>query len=326
MTRRLPQVGRQPSDRPGMAQRNSLPPQRHSNPPNPDRVVASPRARTFPVLATTDNWTIDTLREALGPPDPALAPALLQHFREDDLAKYGNSVASERLLRATPTIVSSTLQTLAPLDAANVGLVLLPPGIFAAIVDEAAKVPALAAQVMVASKKATVSVVAWKASRKAARQEAVATRDRIVRAVGQALGATHGAVLKATAGNADDDGALVQGITDLADSVEQTLSTGSPAARASLGRYCVDAACVTQLRAAASAVKAVGIAPAPAPSNALQRTLDLQEGRVLALLDAVVGAMRSARASNKAIPLPDLGPLRAWFMPPRGKGKSKGDA
>lgn len=307
-----------------MAQRNSTPPQRLSNPPPSDSRTASPRARTFAVLPASDDWTLAALREALGPPDPGLAAALLRAFSDETFVKYGREVSSERLLRAAPTIVASTLQTLASLDATSVALVLLPPEIFAVIVDETLKVPALSAPVTQVAKKATVSQTVWTASRKVARQTAIATRDRIVRALGSALGATHAAVVKATAGNAEDDAALVEGVTDLADFIERTLRDGSRDDRASLARFGVDAVSVTQLRESVHAVRAVGGAPMAVPYNALVRALNLQEGRVLALLDMVVGAMRAARASNKAIPLPELGPLQSWFLPPRGKRKPKG--
>ncbi len=109
------------------------------------------------------------------------------------------------------------------------------------------------------------------------------------------------------------------------DFLDRTLTTGPSADRDALARFNVDGACVTRLRATATALNAVGGAPTAPPYNALQRALDLQEGRVLALLDMVVGAMRAARAENKAIVLPELGGLRSWFMPPRGKKKPPRD-
>lgn len=308
-----------------MAQRNTLPPQRLSNPPPAPPRGASPRARNFTVLPVSGEWTLESLREALGPPEPALGVLLLRAFSEETLGGYGSSVASERLLRATPTIVATTLQTLASLHDDSLNLVHLPPEIFAVIVDEAAKVPALAARVASVTKRGTVSRTAWKVSHKAARQSAIATRDRIVRAVSAALGAAHAEVLKATAGNAEDDTALARGVGDLADFLDRTLSAGPSADRDALARFNVDGACVTRLRATATALNAMGGAPTALPYNALQRALDLQEGRVLALLDMVVGAMRSARAENKAIVLPELGGLRSWFMPPRGKKKPPRD-
>jgi hypothetical protein len=277
------------------------------------------------VLRASGEWTLETLRDALGPPDAALVALLLRAFSDETLAGYGSSVASERLLRATPTLVATTIQTLASLDDKSASLVHLPPEIFAAIVDEAEKVPALAAQVAAVTKKSAVSRSAWKVSHKTARRRAIAARDRIVRAVGAALGGpSQVETLKVAAGNADDDATLAQGLCDLADLLEQTLSTGTAIDRDALARFNIDGACVAQLRAAASALRVLGDAPTPPPYNALQRALDLQEGRVLALLDMVVGAMRSARASNKAIPLPELGPLQSWLIPPRGKRKSKG--
>ncbi len=46
--------------------------------------------------------------------------------------------------------------------------------------------------------------------------------------------------------------------------------------------------------------------------------------RIVRALGSALGAMGSACASNKAIPLPELGPLRSWLIPPRGKRKPKG--
>ena len=75
-------------------------------------------------------------------------------------------------------------------------------------------------------------------------------------------------------------------------------------------RFGIDGAHAATLRAAAQDVRAAGDVAAKPTRSATQRALDLQDGRVLLLIEVIVRAFREAHRENTAIALPDLNRLR----------------
>ena len=65
---------------------------------------------------------------------------------------------------------------------------------------------------------------------------------------------------------------------------------------------------------------------APAPRAVTQRELDLQDGVVLVLLDALDEGMRQAHRASAAIELPEYGALAKRYRSRSGKRSRKGDA
>lgn len=297
----------------------SIPPQRLSSRPQPFGLGTSVSPLfLYPTLPVGDGCTLQALAEALGPPDPELAPILLRSSTEADFHAEGCEVAPERIQKAIPRFITTAAASLMSLDETTAPLVMVDAGILALIVHETLAIEPLARRWDSSAHTQTALVADWNARRARARRAAIGHRDLLVNALTRALGA-QADLVDALRGDAADDAALVQGIKAVADLADARLTEGTEADRAALARFKVTGERVKLLREKAAAVSAVGAAPVASPQAVTQRQLDVQEGRVLVLIDILLKAMRAARRVHTTLVLPELGPLKSHFQPTRRK-------
>ncbi len=113
-------------------------------------------------------------------------------------------------------------------------------------------------------------------------------------------------------------------LADLLDAIHDPEATSWTAAdRTSTDRFCVGSAQIDVLRAAAESVRAASHAPARPTRTASQRALDLQDGRVLLLVEQIVRAFRQAHRASTAIAMPDLKQIGWKFSSRSGKRAKK---
>ena len=297
----------------------SIPPQRLSSRPQPFVLGTSVGPLfLYPTLPVGDGCTLQALAEALGPPDPELAPILLRASTEADFHAEGSEVAPERIQQALPRFLTTAAASLTSLDETTAALVMVDAGILALIVHEALAIEPLARRWDASAHTQSALVADWNARRARARRAAIGHRDLLVNALTHALGA-QADLLGALRGDATDDAALVQGIKAVADLADMRLTEGSATDRVALARFKVTGERVTLLRDKAADVSAVGAAPVGAPQAVTQRQLDVQEGRVLVLIDILLKAMRAAKRVHPTLVMPELGALKSHFQPTRRK-------
>ncbi len=95
--------------------------------------------------------------------------------------------------------------------------------------------------------------------------------------------------------------------------IEGVVEKGSDDDRAALDAFGVGEACAADLEAHALAVETAAPAAAGTSKRVSQRMLDVQDGRVLVLVDVILRAFRLARRREKVILLPELNRLAALF-------------
>ncbi len=113
-------------------------------------------------------------------------------------------------------------------------------------------------------------------------------------------------------GNAETEASLVLGARAVATLLESAFAGGGDVARR-LARRRVPTALVDALRTQADAYARLTEPVARSPRRVDQRGLDLQDGRVLALMASVLTAWRGVVGAGSPVPLPDVGDL-GWIF------------
>ncbi|MEP7126851.1 MAG: hypothetical protein ABJE95_38325 [Byssovorax sp.] len=273
---------------------------------------AKPLDATFPTVPATAH-DVDSLALALGEPDAKLVRLLLRNTREDALAEWGTEVDSRNITADMPRYVVSALGILASLDPVRRGLVKLPPGIFAALVGEAARLES-----MKVGHDATVTSQAGdKADRESTlrreMREGVALRDTVAERLGNALSHDQMKKLEAIAGDASSADKLAAGLEAIAEYVGELRASGSEDDNDALDLWSIDAATLASLRDKSAAILDAGKTVAPPPRKVSQRSLDIQDGRVLTLVDMIWRAFRLARRTDRSILMPELNRILWMF-------------
>jgi hypothetical protein len=275
----------------------------------------------FPIVPP-EAHDVTSLGKALGKPDPKLQRLLFRNAREDSLAAWGTEVDSKNILADMPRFIVSALGILASLDPARRGLVKLPPGIFAAVVVEAIKL-----EQMKADHEATVTTNAGdKADRESTlrreMREGVALRDTVVERLGNALIDDQMKKVEILANDASSADHLAAGLVALADLIDDLRQNGSEDDKDALAIWSIDDATVTSLRDKSTAILDAGKIVASPPRKVSQRSLDIQDGRTLTLIDMIWRAFRLARRTDRSILMPELNRI-AWMFESRN-GSAKG--
>ena len=275
----------------------------------------------LPVLPAHDQVTLDELRAHFPTADERCRALTFQSVDEGDLVEDGNKVDSDAILAAGPTFILSTVTILRGLDGERTDLVYLDPALVGVCVDELVRLRALKRQSDEAASYTQSARAAQEAALKAAHDEAIRNRDLVRDAIVNALGSACEAEVAVASGNAADDGALATGVEGVVGWLSRKLATGTADEREQLRRYRLQTARVTSLRASAARLRDAIEATARAPRPVNARALNLQDGRVLCVIDRIYTALRTANAKNKAVALPDLHSI-AWFFSSRSGRKS----
>lgn len=276
---------------------------------------------SFPIVPP-EAHDVASLAKALGKPDAKLQRLLFRNAKEDSLAAWGTEVDSKNILADMPRFIVSALGILASLEPARRGLVKLPPGIFAAVVTEAIKL-----EEMKADHEATITS---NASNKTDREttlrremrEGVGLRDTVVERLGNALTDDQMKKVEIVANDAASSDHLAAGLVAVADLIDDLRQNGSEDDRDALDIWSIDAPTVTSLRDKSASILEAGKIVASPPRKVSQRSLDIQDGRALTLIDMIWRAFRLARRTDRSILMPELNRI-AWMFESRtsaGKG------
>lgn len=267
-------------------------------------------------------YDLDSLAEQLGEPDTVFAARTFTRVDEAALVREGARVDSQNVLDDMPRFAGSALEITASLTAAQQEHLLLPSQIYPLLIHEAVTLRQKKAQ----HDQEGTGRAADKANRETAARAAmvagIARRDAIYDAVKNALGAEVTTELDAVVGHAASADALAKGQEALATFIDRK-SKASPETAARLADYKLGPATADQLRAAAKSVRTTGKVTAAPGRRVTQRALDLQDGRVLLLVDKILRAFRAARRIDPTILKPELNKL-AWMFEKRSKAKGGG--
>ncbi|MFS8071967.1 MAG: hypothetical protein ACMG6S_36825, partial [Byssovorax sp.] len=284
----------------------------------------------FGALPAPGTATLATLPAVFGAADEVSRALLFRAADDSDLVDDGTKVETSTILNSVPTFLVSCAGILAGLTMEQEALVYLDPGVFGVLVDETGK--------LVARKKLhddnvraeKSGQVAQEAGASSVARDAALLRERTRAGLVSALGSSRRTLIDTAAGTSTEDPALVgaalDALADLLSAVHDPKVAGwTDGDRSATDRFCVGSEQITALRAAALAVGKVGEAPARPTRSVTQRALDLQDGRVLLLVEMIVRALRQAHRASTAIAMPDLKQLAWKFSSRSGKRPKKGD-
>ena len=256
---------------------------------------------------------VSSLAESLGAPDAKLVRLLLRNTREEALTEWGAEVDSKNIIADIPRFVVSSLSILASLDTARRSLVKLPPGIFAAVVAEAATLD----KMKVGHEAIITSNAGDKTDRESTSRremrEGVALRDTVIERLGNVLRDDQMKQVNVLAGDASSSARLAAGLTAVADFIAAVRKDGSADDNDALDLWSLDAPTVQSLHARSTAVFEAGKIVASPPRKVSQRSLDLQDGHVLSLIDMIWSAFRLARRADRSILMPELNRILWMF-------------
>lgn len=282
-----------------------------------------PVLNPFPTVspAATD---LPAIHAELGPPNEQLQRLVFRNVTEEALYNDGIQLDSKNIVADVPEFVTSALAILASLDPTRRAKIKVPPGLFAVIVAETVALDAMKVghderQLDSAGSKAEREAILRKEAR-----EGVALREITTGALGHALSPPQMKQVQTLAGDAATPANLVNGLKAVAGYIEKIFKEGSEDDRASLTFWEVTEATATALRDRAKIVEDANKAANTNTRRVSQRELDLQDGRVLHLMDMVLRAFRLARRSDASILLPTLNKTARFFdTSKKAKGEGK---
>jgi len=282
---------------------------------------------TFGALPAPGTATLATLLPVFGVADEVSRTLVFREADDTDLVADGAKVETSTILTSVPTFLVSCATILGGLTVEQEALVYLDPGIFGVLVDESEKL-VVKKQLHEDSARAEKSgQAAHEVNASALTHDATLLRERTRAGLISALGSARRAVIDAAAGTVTEEPALVatalDAIADLIAAVHDPKAVGwTDGDRRATDRFCVGSAQIAVLRATAAAVRTTTDAAAKPTRSVTQRALDLQDGRVLLLVELVVRALRLGHRSNSAIAMPDLKQL-AWKFSSRSGKRGK---
>ena len=282
--------------------------------PSTTLTTLTPTPPTTPVLPTIpDGQNLDALRLALGAPEAPLRRILFRNAREEDLVEQGARVDSLNIVADIPRFVTSGITILNSLDPARRARVLLPLGIFAVLVDES---------ILLDGMKRDHEQTAILSSGERTKRETtlrremslgVALREQSTSALGHALGEDRLKELRTLVGDASIPENLGKGMNAVAIFLDRVLAAGDADDAEALAYWQVGSSQAASLRAQAALVLSAGAVVANTGRRVSQRSLDVQDGRVLLLVDQTLRAFRTAHRADRSILVPELNRI-AWLF------------
>jgi hypothetical protein len=266
--------------------------------------------------------SLATLRQDLGAAEEDLRRRRFRGVTEEELVQAGTQIDSQSILDDVPRFVGSARAILAGLSGAQREKVKLPPGMLALLVDEADLLRVLKAdferaQVEEGSDKAQKGAEAQRV-----RRQGIALRDLICDGLRNALTGSRLAALESVIGTAETHEKLALGMEGVATVIESILQQGDADEKLDLADWRVGAESAAELRALATQVRSAGEILARPEKRVTQRQLDMQDGRVLLLIEQTLRAFRSAHRMDRSILLPELQKI-AWMFEVRSGRKPR---
>jgi hypothetical protein len=271
------------------------------------------------------------LPAVFGAVDEVARTLLFRNVDDSDLVDDGTKVETSTILNSVPTFLVSSAGILAGLTLDQEGLVYLDPGIFGVLVDETKKLVEEKQRHDDAVRAEKSGHVAKDEAMSAVTHDAAQLRERTRAGLISALGSSRRTVIDTAAGTATEEPAplatALDALADLLDAIhDPKVERWTDADRTATDRFGIGSAHAGELRAAAEAVRTAGEVAAKPTRSASQRALDLQDGRVLLLVELIVRAFRQAHRANTAIAMPDLKQIAWKFSSRSGKRLKKAPA
>lgn len=282
-----------------------------AKPATPRRAPAAPQPITY---------TLDSLAKLLGAPDATFASRTFRDVREDDLLEQGTRTDSQNILDDVPAFVGSALAIRESLSTAQRSHLLLPPALLAVLVAEAVALRSDKATHDVQKSRDAGGKVQRDEEAARERREGIAARDLVYDGLKNALGSGVVPRLDAVVGTAETPEKLAGGMEALAGLIEDLVEKGDHEDVALLESYGLAEERAASLRAKAAKVRAAGAVTASPTRTVTQRALDLQDGRVLLVIEKVLRAFRAANRVDSSILVPPLGKI-AWMFESRSRSK-----
>ena len=223
--------------------------------------------------------------------------------------EWGVQAETGNILVDMPRFVSSSLRILAGLDAARRELVLVPPRIFAVLVGEALALEAMNRDHGDVATDEDGDKAERETTLKRLSSEGVALRNRVIAGLRSAVGDERAEKVRKAASDASSSDALMTGMKAVARFIDDMLKNGTNDDKAALEEFKAGAARSAELRAKAAEVLEASTVTAGTGKRVSKRALDIQDGRVLVLVDMIHRAFRLARRSDKSILMPELNRL-----------------
>jgi len=331
MAERPPQKPSKPSAKPSVPRK----PERQRAKkvaPKPKKAAPKPSlAKTTPRLPSHDGAasgpkpraplgpegpTLETLMRRLGTPDADLRDAIFDGIEEAALLEIGTRVDSTDILREVPRFVAEASEIERSLSTAQRVCLLFSPGILAVLLGEAHRLHALFCAPAAPPDPAGRAV-------RAEVREGLALRNNVLTALRNALGAVAMARVEELVGLAETAGRLASGMDQLATFIEELLKVGDRHEHLRLKAFHLTSGRAQVLRDHAARLRAFSDGPKPGAMPAwavdAQRRLDLQDGRVIELMERVLRAFRAAHRQDRSIRVPELQVL-GWIFDARSKG------
>lgn len=274
--------------------------------------VAPAVSPSFPSLSE-EAYDLAALEAVIGKPDEKIRRLLLRSFTEQTFYEWGVQTDTGNILADVPRFVSSALRILVALDAPRRALVKLQAPIFALIVGETRALESMSRdhQAVASSEggaRADREVVLKRLSGKG-----VALRNSALAGLRSAVGERRLELVRKAGSDASSADALVTGMNAVAAFIDEVVNKGDDDDRAALDFFVVGASCAEELRTKAAEIAEAAKVTAATGKRVSQRSLDIQDGRVLVLMDMVDRAFRQARRTDKSILLPELNRLSSFF-------------
>lgn len=272
-------------------------------------------------------FTLDGLAQALGEPSPSLTTLVFGARTDDELLALGTDFTSVDVLESTPRFLGTAMAYCNAAEAANRKPVMgVSKGYLALAVRESISLRGLLRD--------SLSKVGGSA---AVRRKRLADANTSARALsGQVIHALGGLVpargpirdkLRACSAGTPTPEELAVALETLSGVVVSARAAASEEERSEYDALGITESIATALSDQANALReAADIARGGSPTKSIdQRTLDLQDGRVLYLITHIHRAFREAHAADSTVVLPPLGRLQRLASRPTKPAVTSGE-
>lgn len=287
----------------------------------PEAVKVAP-----PPAAKVEFQTLASLRVKLGEADPQVRAEIYDGVSEGELLAEGKRIASDVLVVGVTEYATNVLIALGALSAEQKGrLVGFDESFLPVMIDETAGLETLVTRSSVEGITVDVTLAERRAEATAAVQAGVALRDQAVRSLRRVLRGsdTELKALDQAVGSAETAATLADGLEFVSQQIIKHADSGSELRRSFMARVKLTKEYAATLSAASKRVLATDkAASATAQTGVSQRMLDLQDGRIMRVIDQVNRAFRDANGVDDSIPVPGLGSLESYFVNTRRAAKA----
>lgn len=270
-------------------------------------------------------YTLDSLVPLLGLFEENVRTVIYDLVSEQELLKRGKRVDSDRILGDVPLFLGSTYDIWQALSETQRKKVNIEQHIFALCLDETLKLRQLREGHQVVTAENAGSRAESKVDKRQAVRALRAGRRSLLASLNNGLGEAARAHAKGLAGTASTTATLVQGSERLADYVTQLIGTASESARVQLGSFNLTTERIVELRNNVADVRAATAVTPTRAGRVEQRKLDIQDGRVLFLIERIVRAFRAAQHEDSTILVPELRALAGLFASRPSRPKTSPD-